>query len=218
MEKHLLLLLVRGLGRGALLLLSGFLGLHSGVVVGLLLLSIPLTSLENENADKDKSKNGVASGKNLQAVLATKNHLAALTLVGLAVEAIVGPNIGADASESLDNIGNVDTETDEVEDQRSAVKEEVGLARAEELDEEADEADGDDNVENAADKCGGLVHELQMRLEMVEKVVGNGGLGPEKREVVGERREEDTQEEADSCDMCQYLQEAIGRNRVTYGQ
>ena len=218
MEKHLLLLLVRGLGRGALLLLSGFLGLHNGVVVGLLLLSIPLTSLENENADKDKSKNGVASGKNLQAVLATKNHLAALTLVGLAVEAIVGPNIGADASESLDNVGNVDTETDEVEDQRSAVKEEVGLARAEELDEEADEADGDDNVENAADKCGGLVHELQMRLEMVEKVVGNGGLGPEKREVVGERREEDTQEEADSYDMCQYLQEAIGRNRVTYGQ
>ena len=40
-----------------------------------------------------------------------------------------------------------------------------------------------------------------MRLEMVEKVVGNGGLGPEKREVVGERREEDTQEEADSYNM-----------------
>lgn len=195
-EKHLLLLLVGSLGRGTLLLFSSLLGLHSTNIVGLLLLSVPLASLENENADKNQSENSVAGGKNLQAVLATKNKLAALTLMGLAVEAIVGPDLGADASESLDNVGNVDTEADKVEDERCAVKEEVGLTRAEELDEEADKTDGDDDVENAADECGGLVHELQMRLEMVEEVVGHGGLGPEEREVIRERREKDTQEEA----------------------
>jgi hypothetical protein len=195
-EKHLLLLLVGSLGRGTLLLLSSLLGLHSSNVIGLLLLSVPLASLENENADKNESENSVASGKNLQAVLATKNKLAALTLVGLAIEAIISPNLGANASESLDNVGNVDTETNKVEDERCAVKEEVGLARAEELNEEADKTDGDDNMENAADECGGLVHKLQMRLEMVEEVVGHRGLGPEEREVVRKRREKDTQEEA----------------------
>ncbi|KAI6761082.1 hypothetical protein HG531_001635 [Fusarium graminearum] len=204
LEKHLLLLLVGSLGRGTLLLFSSLLGLHSTNIVGLLLLSVPLASLENKNADKNKSENSVAGGKNLQAVLATKNKLAALTLVGLAVEAIVGPDLGADASKSLDNVGNVDTEADKVEDERCAVKEEVGLARAEELDEETDETDGDDNVENAADECGRLMHKLQMCLEMVEEVVGHGGLGPEERKVVRERREQDTQEEAHSCDMGQY--------------
>lgn len=82
----------------------------------------------------------------------------------LAVEAIVGPDLGADASQSLDNVGNIDTEADEVENERGAVKEKVGLAGSEELDEEAEEADRDDDVEDAADERRRLVNKLQMRL------------------------------------------------------
>lgn len=165
--------------------------------------------MKNENSYKNKSKNGVAGRKNLQAVLTTENKLAAVTLVGLAVKTIVGPDFGADASESLDNVGNVDAKPDKVEDERCAVKEEVGLARTEELDEEANETDGDDNVENAADERGGLVHELQMRLEMVVKVVGHRGLCPEEREVIRKGREKDTQEEADSYSVRQYWKQLV---------
>lgn len=163
----LLLLLSGGLAGRALLLRSSLLGVSGGSggsIIHLLLLGIPLTSLENENSDQDESENGVASRENLQAVLATKDELAILALVRLAVEAIVGPDLGTDASQSLDNVGNVDTEADEVENERGAVKEEVGLAGSEELDEEAEEADRDDDVEDAADKRRRLVDKLQMRL------------------------------------------------------
>lgn len=193
----LLLLLVGGLAGRGLLLLSSLPGVGSGSIVRLLLLGVPLASLENENSNQNESENGVASREDLQAVLAAEDELAVLALVRLAIEAIVGPDLAADASQSLDNVGNVDTEADEVENERGAVKEEVGLARSEELDEEAEEADRDDDVEDAADEGRRLVDKLQMRLEMIKEVVGDGGLGPEEREVVGEGSEKDAEEEAD---------------------
>lgn len=194
----LLLLLVGGLVRGVLLLFSSLLGINSGSVISLLLLGVPLAGLENENSDKNKSENGVAGGKNLQAVLTSQNKLAGLTLMGLAIEAVVGPDLGTNASKSLDNVGDVDTETNEVEDERCAVKEEVGLAGTEELDEEANKADGDDHVKKTANERRRLVHKLQMRFEVVKEVVRHGSLGPKKGEIVRERCEENAQEEADS--------------------
>lgn len=62
--RNLLLLLVGSLGRCHLLLL-----LDSGrLLVSVLLLSVPLTGLENQNADEDKGQDGVASSQNLETV------------------------------------------------------------------------------------------------------------------------------------------------------
>jgi hypothetical protein len=174
----LLLLLGGGLARGTLLLFRGLLGLHSGSVISLLLLSIPLANLQNKNANKDKGENGIAGRKNLQAVLTTKNKLAALTLVSLAIEAVVGPDLGTNTSESLDNVGDVDTEANQVENEGRAVKQEVGLAGAKELNEETDEADRDDNVENTANERWRLVYKLQMCFEVVKEVIGHRSLSP----------------------------------------
>lgn len=174
----LLLLLGGGLARGTLLLLRGLLGIDSGGVISLLLLSIPLADLQNEDSNKDKGKNGIAGRKNLQAVLTTKNKLAALALMSLAIEAVVGPDLGTNTSESLDNVGDVDTETNQVENEGRAVKQEVGLAGAEELNEETDEADRDDNVEDTANERRRLVYKLQMCFEMIKEVIGHRSLGP----------------------------------------
>lgn len=116
--------------------------------------------------------------------------------MGFTLPLISAPDIGADGSEALDNVGDVDTDADEVQDQRGAIEEEVGLGGAEELDEEATEADSDDDVEETVDQRRGLVHELEMGFEVIEEVFRNGVAGPEEGEVVGERREEDAQEEA----------------------
>ena len=116
--------------------------------------------------------------------------------MGLALPLIIGPDIGADSSETLDDVGNVDTDTDEVEDQRSTIEEEVGLAGTEELDEEAEETNGDDNVEHAADQRRGLMYDLEMDFKLVEEGLRNWVAGPEQGKVVGEGSEEDAQEEA----------------------
>lgn len=116
--------------------------------------------------------------------------------MGFTLPLIRAPDIGADGSEALDDVGDVDTDADEIQDQRGAIEEEVGLGRTEELDEEATEADSDDDVEETVDQRRGLVHELEMGFEVIEEVFRNGVAGPEEGEVVGERREEDAQEEA----------------------
>lgn len=106
------------------------------------------------------------------------------------------PEAGADGAQALDNVGDVDCHTDDVKDQRGAVEEEVCLAGAEELDEEAEEAHAHDDVEEAADERGRLVNELEVRLELIVVVEGDGLFGPEEGEIVREGREEDAQEEA----------------------
>ena len=116
--------------------------------------------------------------------------------MGLPIELVIVPDIGADAAQALDNIGDVDTDSDKVENQGGAVEEEVRLAGAEELDEETQEADGDDNVEHATDKGRGLVNELQVGFEVAKEVVGDRRLSPQEGKVVGEGREKDTEEEA----------------------
>jgi hypothetical protein len=54
-------------------------------------------------------------------------------------------------------------------------------------------------VQHAGDERRGLVHEAQVRLEVVEvgRVGADGVRGPEEGEVVGEGGEEDAEEEAD---------------------
>lgn len=106
------------------------------------------------------------------------------------------PEARADGAQTLDNVGDVDGDADEVQDQRGAVEEEVGLAGAEELDEEAEEPHAHDDVEEAPDERGRLVDELEMRLKHVVVIGGDRLLGPQEGEVVRKRREEDAQEEA----------------------
>lgn len=109
-----------------------------------------------------------------------------LAIVGLALEFVIRPDIGANGAETLDDVGNIDAKADDVEDEGGAIEQEVGLAGAEELDEEADEANGDDDVEYAADEGRRLVEKLEMGLEVVQEVIGDGSLRPEEREIVWE--------------------------------
>ena len=174
----------------------------SGDVLGLLLpLGIPLAGLQDQDADQDKRQDGVARAQHLEGVLPPQNHLARQgSVVRDAPELGVRvPGAGRDGAHALDDVGDVDAHADDVQDQGGAVEEHVGLAGAEELDEEAEEADRDDDVEEAPDQGGRLVDEAEVRLELVVVRGRDGVRGPEEGEVVGEGGEEDAEEEADGC-------------------
>ena len=113
------------------------------------------------------------------------------------------PDAGADGAEALDGVGGVDGDANQVENSRSAVEEVVGLAGAVHLDGEADEDDGEDHVEHAADKRWRLVHKGQVLLQLSKELLGDRLLAPEEREVIGKRREKDAEEEACSCGKSQ---------------
>lgn len=189
----LLLLLGSLASRGSILLL--LLSLFCSVIP-LALLSIPLTGLQDQDTNQDQGKNGVASSQHAQRVLAAEQELAVVLCRMCEAVLVLLPQTGANGAQASDNVGDIDGNTNDVEDERGAVKEEVGLAGAEELDEETEEANADHNVEQAANqrRCG--VHKLEMCLELVVELGSHGILAPEQRVVVGERGEEDAEEEA----------------------
>lgn len=165
-------------------------------LVPVTLLGIPLPSLENQYANQHESKNSVARRQHLEAVLAAEDDLAGVYALALDSHSLIIPETAADGTQTLDNVGNVHGDPDEIENQRRAVEEEVGLARAEELDEEAKEADRDNDVEQAPDQRRRLVYKAQVRLQLVIVARLDELLGPQEGEVVRERGEEDAEEEA----------------------
>ena len=117
------------------------------------------------------------------------------------IEIRLMPDPRADGAHALDDIRDIHTHSDDIEHQRGAIKQDVGLGRAEELDEEAEESDKGHYVEETGDEGGRLVDEAEVGLELVEVGVWDGVGGPEEREVVREGREEDAEEEADGCGL-----------------
>lgn len=158
-------------------------------------LRIPLARLQHQHTDEDEGQNRVTRGQHPQTVLAADDLLAldegADRLAGLDV----GPVAGGDEAQALDDVGEVDDDADDVEDERGAVKEQVRLAGLEELGEEAEEADRDGDVQDARDDGRRGVQELEVRLQLQE-VGGLDGRGrPEQGVVVGEGGEEHAEEE-----------------------
>lgn len=198
-EALLLLLLGRGLGpRGDIL---GLLGLLLLLLLGrtlltVLLLGIPLAGLEDQDADEDERQDGVAGREHAEAVLPAEDDLAVDAALARLLPLLGVPDLGADGAQALDGVGGVDGDDDEVEDHGGAVEEEVGLAGAPHLDDEAAKDGGQDNVEDARDEGRRLVHEAQVRFQLVKEPGGYGLPAPEEGEVVGEHRKEDTEEEA----------------------
>lgn len=120
---------------------------------------------------------------------------------------VAGPLLGAvdahgDDAQALDDVDDVDGDADHVEHQRGAVEEHVGLGGLVQLEDEADEAGADGDVQDAAYERRGGVQELEVGLQDVE--VGGRVLGqvPEDVVVVGEEGEEDAKEEACCCLVC----------------
>lgn len=185
--------------RRGLLLLAGS---ASSLLIALLrlrgipLLGVPLASLQDKDTNQDEGKNGVAGSHNAQAVLPSQDVLA-LNLCSARLPELLGvPQVGADGAEALDNVGRVDSKGNDVEEKRSAVKQKVGLAWAEELDQHAGKSDKDHDVEHAADEGRRRVQEAQVCLEGLEKGFVRGHFAPKQRKVVGEAGKEHTEEEA----------------------
>lgn len=160
-----------------------------------LLLGIPLTGLEHQDTDEDKGEDGVAGREDLEAVLATENHLTSKTALASRLPLGAVPDTITDGAETLDGVGDVDSDGDEVQDDGGSVEEEVGLARAVHLDEETEEGDTNGDVQNAVDDGRRVEHELEMYLQLVKVLGCDVHLAPEEGEVIGKLREENTQEE-----------------------
>lgn len=205
-------LLRRGRGRaraasGVLLLLRI---VHDALVLlGVLALGVPLTRLQDEDAEQDEGKDGLASGHDLQAVLASEHQasVGGLGVLGrggqVAGEVRGVPDAGAHEAQALDDVGDVDADADDVEHERRAVEQHVALGRLKQLGEEAQKAGDDHDAQHARDQGRRLVYELQVRLELVEIGRRDGIGGPEEREVIREFGEEDAEEKADSwIDRC----------------
>ena len=161
-----------------LLLLDGVGLVKTLALLAVLALGVPLAGLEDEDADEDEGEDGVAGGHDLEGVLATEDDLAGEGPVDGLGEAFLVPDAGADGAQAFNNIGNVDADADEVENQGGAVEEHVRLGGLEELDEEAEEAGADGDVQDARDQGRRLVHELEVHLELVEEGRGDGLRGP----------------------------------------
>lgn len=64
------------------------------------------------------------------------------------------------SSQSFHDVGNIDCDAAHVEDQRSAIEEEIRFGGFEEFDEEAEETGADYDVEDARDEGWGGVDEF----------------------------------------------------------
>lgn len=161
------------LGRCLLLLLVGRL-----VLVTVALLGVPLASLQNQDTNEDKGKNGVASRHDAQAVFLSENELA--VRLASARRGILGlvPDAIAKGAQAAHDVGHVGCGTNDVEDQRGTVKEEVGFGGTEKLDDEAGERDKDHDVEHAADERRGGVHEPEVRFKLGHEFGGERLLAP----------------------------------------
>ncbi len=209
----------RAVAVGTLLLGGGgSVALFALVLLVVLVLGVPLAGLEDEDADEDEGEDGVAGGHDLEAVLAAEDHGAVGSGGGgggrgqVAGEVGGVPDAGADEAQALDDVGDVDADADDVEHERRAVEQHVALGGLEQLDEEAAEAGADHDAQHARDEGRRLVHELEVRLQLVEVRGRDGVRGPEEREVIGELGEEDAEEEAHGCaeDMGYMVSLALG--------
>ena len=191
----LLLLLLLLLATSLLFLLVSL-----GKVVLLLRLGVPLASLQDKDSNQDHGQNGVASAEHLHGILPAENDLASDGAVVLdAREVFHVPDASGDGAHSLDDVARVDADANDVQDERRAVEQHVGLGRAEELHEKAEKAHEDDDVEDARDGGRRGVQELYVRLEKVVVRSLRRLRGPEQREVIGKLGKENAQEETDSC-------------------
>lgn len=154
-------------------------------------LGIPLTSLENQHTDQDEGENGVASSENFEAIFPTKNLFGVLFGWGQ-VDTVPS---ASNETKSLDNIGNVNSHTTDIENQARAIKEHVRLGRFVQLCNHAGKPDEDDDMQYTWNQRWRSVEEAQVSFEVVI-VRGRRGLpSPEQRIVIREKREDDSQEE-----------------------
>lgn len=163
-----------------------------------------MAGLEDQNADEHKSEDGVARSKNAEAVFAAN-------VLGIAGSGCIGVGLDnlslavvarRDDAQTLDDVGDVDNDAAHVKDQAGAVEEHVRFGGLVQLRDEAKQAGANDDVENAADEGRRGVQKFQVTLEQVKVgIPGVGRLGevPKNIVVVGERGEDDAQEEAGGC-------------------
>ncbi len=136
-------------------------------LLSLLPLRIPLARLQHQNPHKHQREYRVTSRQNLQTIipaqwlfLAGRHSLDADRQLPLHKLCVVFPT--ANNAQPLDDIGHVNDHTTHVKDERGAVEKHVWFGGAVKFDEEAEEADGDDDVQDARDDGGGGVQELKM--------------------------------------------------------
>ena len=155
----------------------------------LLAFGVPLTGLQAQDADQDQGQDGITGGDDSQRVLSGDDRFALDDIVRHRIGA------GADHAQTLDDVGDVDGDGAHVEKQAGAVEQRVGLGRPVQLDEEAQQAHGDDDVEDARHDRRGPVQLPQVRLHVVVPLRAGRSRCPEDRVVVGELGEENAQEE-----------------------
>ena len=157
-------------------------------LVLLFTLRIPLPRLQDQDAHQHKRQDRIARRQDPQAVFPPNSD------IGIAL--LLPVNAKRHNSQPLDDVGDVHDDAHDVQNQRRAVEEEVRLGRLEELDEEAEEADGDGDVQDARDERRRGVDELQVRFQLV--IVRGGGFvrRPQEGVVVGEGGKEHAEEEA----------------------
>lgn len=181
----------------------------------LLLLRIPLPSLQHEHAHEDKGQDGVTSSKHLEAVLAA-DKVARVgrgsigSGNGLALDQLhLSVGAGRHDTQALDNVGNVDNDAAHVQHETGAVKQHVRLRGLVQLEQEPEQTCADDNVQDAADDGRAVVDESQVRLQKrvvwparVRGRIGRGeerGRGPQDIVIVGKEGKQEAEEEACCC-------------------
>lgn len=170
-------------------------------------LRIPLPRLQHQHADQHQRQNRIARRIHPQRILPAdivlalgQIHFHILALHARELQVPVDAR-GHDA-EPLDDVGQVHGYACHVEHERCAVEEHVGLGGFEELDQEAEEAGADDEVQDARDDGWRGVEELDVGLEQVKvRLAARRGRRPEDVVVVREVCKEDAEEE--TCCWCE---------------
>lgn len=151
-------------------------------LIGILPLGIPLAGLQNEDTDQNQRQYRVTGSKHSHAVLPTNDSLR------YALWRQIGTQ--SDDPEALDDVCKVDNHAHGVERQGSAIKQEVGLGWLEQLGEEAEEADGNGDVQDSRDDGRRGVHEPEVSLQEIVVLGGCHVRRPEERIIEGEGRKE----------------------------
>lgn len=136
---------------------------HLFDLVGLLLVGVPLASLEDQNTNEQESQDGVAGSQNLERIFSAE---IVAGIIGLALDkGRVAVDTRSDDAHALDNVGNVYSDTAHVKHKTGTVEQKVGFGRSVKLGDEAQETSSDDNMEDARNEGWGCVDELEMVLQ-----------------------------------------------------
>ncbi len=173
---------------------------HPLHLLRLLPIRIPLPGLQHQHTHQDQRQNRITRRQHPQTILPpndlpfplghpTPHRLLPLDQLLQAVRA------GLHDAQALDDVGDVDDDAADVQDQAGAVEQHVGLRGPVELKDKAEQADGDDDVQDARDQGRRGVQEAEVRFQLAEVGFWRGEGGPEDGVVVGEEREEDAEEE-----------------------